>query len=80
VSDLRGLQGSEPAALLLVEATEKKVHVPMELAVRVFDAAGTIGTLADVDSKVSHDSLSVTGSPGQKSLYGRAGINSSVPP
>jgi hypothetical protein len=64
VSDLLGLEGSEPAALLLVEATEQKVHVPMELAIRMLDAAGTIGTLADVDSKVSHDSLSVAGSPG----------------
>jgi hypothetical protein len=35
VTDLLGLQGSEPAALLLVEAAEEQVHLPVELPVGV---------------------------------------------
>jgi hypothetical protein len=66
VSDLLGLQGGEPASLLLVEAAQEQVHVPMEGLVGVVRASDAIGALADVNGEISHDGSSAICSPGPK--------------
>jgi hypothetical protein len=54
-----GLESGEPAPLLLVEATDEKIHLLMELPIRVDGVRKTRGTLALVNLRVGHDTSSV---------------------
>jgi hypothetical protein len=58
VAELAGLQGGEPAALLLVQAAGEEVHLVMQPAVGVIALAEAVGALARVNDAVSHDDLS----------------------
>jgi hypothetical protein len=70
-ADLLGLQGSEPAALLLVEAAHDEVEVGMPLPVGMIPAALTAGALALMNRGVRHDKTSTTGKRNRRRiLYG----------
>jgi len=58
VAELAGLQGGEPAALLLVQAAGEEVHLVMQPAVGVVGLAEAVGALARVNDAVSHDDIS----------------------
>ena len=60
VAEFVGLQGSEPAALLLVEAAEQQVHLAVDLAVGMVLAAGAIGALALLNYPVRHGGTSAS--------------------
>ena len=59
VADLLGLQGSEPAALLFVEAAENEVRVAVEQAFGMIVIRDAGGTLAFVNGGCGHCGPSV---------------------
>ena len=71
VADLLGLQGGEPAALLLIEAAEQQVEAAVACPVRRVLVRGAAGALALMDLRVSPDNPSVGGRSRQPSLYGK---------
>jgi len=49
MADLLGLQGHKPATLLFVQATEKYIHLMMQLSVRMIRRLQAVATLAGMD-------------------------------
>jgi hypothetical protein len=60
IAGFLGLQGGQPAALLLVEATHQEVDLVVELSVGMILPASARGTLARMDRTVGHDQSSKT--------------------
>src|SRR4051794_14250759 len=79
VPDFLGLQGGEPAPLLLIEAAEEDRHLVVQLPVGVVPTRSTVGALAGMNLDVGHDGPSVCGPRGRKSVYGEPGTNSWMP-
>jgi hypothetical protein len=58
VADLLGLQGGEPAPLLLIEAAHHEVHLVVQLPVAVLVAGLAVGALTRMNRDVRHDGTS----------------------
>jgi hypothetical protein len=72
VADLLGLQGGEPAPLLLVQAAHQEVEVGVPLPVGVIAAASTGGALALMNRSVRHDETSAAVRRDERrTLYGK---------
>ena len=56
VAELLGLQGGDPAPLLLVQAAEEQVHLAMQFPVGMVATGNAGRTLALVQRDVGHDS------------------------
>src|SRR5262245_44697460 len=78
VTDLLGLEGGEPAALLLVEPARQEVHLAVQLPAGVILAGGAVGALTLVKWAVGHDEFSVCCPRAAMSVYEGAGTNSPV--
>jgi hypothetical protein len=73
VAGFLGLQGSEPAALLLIEATHQEVDLVVELPVGVIVAALALGAGTDMnDAAGHHDSLRKKRGELRRILYGKS--------
>jgi hypothetical protein len=59
VPELRGLEGGEPAALLLVKAAAQEIHLMVELLLGVVRTRPTIGALALMHIASGHTRSSV---------------------
>ena len=80
VAELAGLQGGEPAALLLVQAAEEQVHLAMQLLVGMIGTGNAVGALTLVKVDVGHDKLSIYGPHDEESVYEKTGFNSRMAP
>ena len=58
VAGFFGLQGGEPSALLLVQATHEEVNLMMKLSIQVIVPAAAVGAGAYMNDAVSHDDFS----------------------
>jgi hypothetical protein len=59
VPELRGLEGGEPAALLLVKAAAQQIHLMVELLLGVVCTRPTVGALALMNIARGHNRSSV---------------------
>src|SRR5262249_4569313 len=75
-TDLLGVEGGEPAALLLVEPARQEVHLAVQLPAGVILAGGAVGALTLVKWAVGHDEFSVCCPRAAMSVYEGAGTNS----
>jgi hypothetical protein len=72
IAGFLGLQGGQPAALLLVEATHQEVDLVVEPSVGMILPASARGTLTLMDRIVSHDQSSKTPRlKVRRALYGK---------
>jgi hypothetical protein len=73
VTDLLGLQGCQPATLLLIEAAHQEVDLGVPVAVGVIQAGLAVGALALVNRGVRHDKTSAAMDlKARGSLYGKS--------
>jgi hypothetical protein len=66
VPQLLGLEGREPASLLLIQAAEEQIHLGVELPLRVVLPSETSRALALMNVVVGHDTSSIHCAQGAK--------------
>jgi hypothetical protein len=59
VAELLGLEGGDPAALLLVEAAAEEIHLVVDLLLGVVCTRPTVGALALMNIASGHNGSSV---------------------
>jgi hypothetical protein len=73
VADFLGLEGGQPAALLLIETAHQEVEVGMPVAVRVVWTALAMGARALIHGSVCHDEISAAAVLKMRgTLYGKS--------
>jgi hypothetical protein len=78
VAEFVGLQGGQPASLLLVQAAHQQIELVVDLAGGMLPA-GAVGTLAAMNNDVHHGRPSEH-SLGRLLLYKDSGTNCRMPP